>query len=287
MARATVDGLGLKDISVTIAPIALGKQRPPWPDTRTSANGDVGPDTRHWSRRSHRESSDWLRSTGSGGVSPRAAAIRQRFADRSFVHSHGLEEWLRRRGDVSVDAIRDLVEATVCHAVAPLDGTVLVHAHAAETLVELRRLDEVITARKLNPAARHASQACRRRVAAFAAPGAPGPVDQSVSRRDPRRKTDGNLAMSRASGSARGLSALEAVLVELRGATATLLSAAVRLGALSPIDAQTTIAQIGPSLVVAARAALTRTLDQLSANTPELEIAVMSHRRTDARSFAS
>lgn len=28
VARATVDGLGLEDISVTIAPIALGKQRP-------------------------------------------------------------------------------------------------------------------------------------------------------------------------------------------------------------------------------------------------------------------
>jgi urease accessory protein len=206
-----------------------------------------------------------------------------------FVHSHGLEEWLRRRGDVSVDAIRDLVEATVCHAVAPLDGTVLAHAHAADTLVELRRLDDLITARKLTPTARHASQACGRQLSLLSAHLAPvDPLIDQLAAVIRARKTDGNLAIVEgALARALGLSALEAVLVELRGAATTLLSAAVRLGALTPIDAQTSIVQIAPTLIAAAGACLTRTLDQLNANAPELEIASMSHRRTDARSFAS
>ena len=38
-----------------------------------------------------------------------------------FVHSHGLEAWLRDHAEATESALADLVEAVVCEGVAPLD----------------------------------------------------------------------------------------------------------------------------------------------------------------------
>jgi urease accessory protein len=206
-----------------------------------------------------------------------------------FVHSYGLEAWLLAHGDPAPGALAELVTAVVCEAVAPLDGAVLAQAHAADTVEQLNALDAALTARKLTPSARRASHACGRKLATLAPMLIPD--DQLIaaySASVDERAADGNLAVVEGTLSrAFELSALDAVLIELRGAAWALLSAAVRLSACAPTDAQVILAELSGPLVAAAHRALTLDPGQLSSTAPELELAALTHRRADARLFAT
>jgi urease accessory protein len=206
-----------------------------------------------------------------------------------FVHSHGLEAWLRTHPDATPETLAELVEAFVSESVATLDGVVLAHAHRAASIATLAELDEILTARKLSPSSRDASRACGRQLARLAGGLAGRDVlvagfAELVARRD----TDGNLAVVEGSlARALDLAERDAVLVELRSSAAGLLSAALRLGALSPARAQLMLAKLGPALTRAADTAVSRGLDQLSATAPGLELAALAHARSDARMFVT
>lgn len=206
-----------------------------------------------------------------------------------FVHSHGVEAWLRERPEVSPATLAELIEATVSQVTAPLDGVVLAHAHAAQSLAELIELDGYLTARKLTPPARKASLTCGRQLAALSSQLAPeDKLVEEFARAVRDRTTDGNLAVVEgALGRACRLSAEQAVLVELRGTASALLSAAVRLGAISPAGAQGVLADLAPVLSAAAELALATALHDVSSTAPEIEIYSLAHQRADARMFAT
>jgi urease accessory protein len=206
-----------------------------------------------------------------------------------FVHSHGLEAWLRDRGDVTSETVAELVATTITEAVAPLDCVVLAHAYSASTLGQLSTLDEHLTVRKLTPAARKASLACGRQLAVLSSALVPDDeLMASFIREVQSRHTDGNLAVIEGSlARACKLSKRDAVLIELRGSASALLSAAVRLGAISPRRAQEVMAQLAPALTRAAESALAMRLDEVSSTAPELEICALAHARADARLFAT
>ncbi|HEY4824237.1 MAG TPA: urease accessory UreF family protein [Solirubrobacteraceae bacterium] len=206
-----------------------------------------------------------------------------------YVQSSGLEAWLRAHGNVAPDRLEELVEAVVCEAVAPLDGAVVAHAQRASSLGELTELDALLTARKLVPSARRASQICGRQLAALAVRLVPGDaLVTSLGERVKARETTGNLAVVEGTvARSLGLCDLEAVLVELRSAGAGLLSAATRLNAISPVRAQIAMARLAPSFAAAAEAAVRLELDELSSTAPELEICALAHEHADARMFAS
>jgi urease accessory protein len=206
-----------------------------------------------------------------------------------YVHSSGLEAWLREHGDVPPETLAQLVQAVVCEAVAPLDGAVLAHAHRAGSLDELVKLDALLTARKLAPGARRASQMCGRQLAGLGMElAAASSLFVSFAARVRARETNGNLAVVEGSlARALGLSTLDAVLLELRGAATAVLSAATRLNAVSPVRAQIVLASLAPALGTAAENALTLNLDELSSTAPELEMYALSHVRAQARLFAS
>jgi urease accessory protein len=206
-----------------------------------------------------------------------------------FVHSHGLEAWLRDHPDASDAVLAELVEAVVCEGVAPLDGAIVAHAHRANSVEQLALLDRRLTARKLSPSSRSASHACGRKLAAIAPKLAVG--DALVSEFAglvERRQTDSNLAVAEGTlARAMGLSLLDATVVELRSAAASLLSAAVRLGAMSPTVAQTIIARLTPVLTSAAELASTLGIKELRSATPELEMYALAHSRAEARLFST
>jgi urease accessory protein len=197
--------------------------------------------------------------------------------------------WLRDHREAPDAVLAELVEAVVCEGVAPLDGVVIAHAHRASSVEQLALLDQRLTARKLSPSSRRASHACGRKLATLASELAAGDLLISqLAALVERRETDGNLAVVEGTlARAMGLSMLEAVLVELRSSAAALLSAAVRLGAMSPTIAQTIIAQLSPALITAAELASTLGSDGLRSTTPELELYALAHERAEARLFST
>jgi urease accessory protein len=206
-----------------------------------------------------------------------------------FVHSHGIESWLHHGSETSPERLAELVEATVCEAVAPLDGVIVAHAHRANELAALLTLDRRLTARKLTPAARSASEMCGRQLAALAPALAPADaLVASFAETVRNHDTFGNLAVVHGTvARALEVPVAAAVLIELRGAAAAALSAGVRLGAVSPTRAQVILAGLAPALEAAAERALDLGLDELSSTAPELELCALAHRRADARMFST
>ena len=84
-----------------------------------------------------------------------------------------------------------------------------------------------------------------------------------------------------------GLDTEQAVLLTLRGAAAGLLSAAVRLGAASPIRAQTLLATLHPAIERATDYALGLTLDDMHSSSLELETHALTQPRAATRLFAT
>jgi urease accessory protein len=205
-----------------------------------------------------------------------------------FVHSHGLEAWLRREDAAEEADLAELVESVLAETFAPLDGVVLAHAHRAAALDDLLHLDRTLTARKLSAPARAASCACGRQLATLSGGLVDDALVASLAAEVRERRTDGNLVVVEgALTRALGLTAGQALLLELRGTAAGLLSSAVRLGRLGPQRAQAMLAALAPAIARAAADALDAGLDDLRSTGVELEIAAMSHRRADARLFAT
>jgi urease accessory protein len=205
-----------------------------------------------------------------------------------FVHSHGVEAWLQREEDAGETELLELVESAVAESFAPLDGVVLVHAHRAGGLDDLLGLDRALTARKLSAPARAASCACGRQLASLAGGLTADPLVAAFAAEVRERRTDGNLAVVEGAVTrALGLSAEQALLLELRGTASGLLSAAVRLGRLGPVRAQAMLAALSPAIERAAGDALEARLDATRSTSVELEIAAMTHRRAHVRLFAT
>jgi urease accessory protein len=205
-----------------------------------------------------------------------------------FAHSYGLESLLADRAELGEAELGELVETAVRESAGPLDGVAVAHAHRAGSTGELRELDRWLTARKLVPGARRASTSCGRRLAALA----PELTDRqpaatfAAAVRD--RESDGNLAVVHgALARALDVSAADAVLLELRGVAAGMLSAAVRLGRLSALRAQALQRRLAGAVVESAEEALRLGLDEARSSAIELELASLRHGRREPRLFVS
>ncbi len=203
-----------------------------------------------------------------------------------FAHSAGLESCVLENEDVTPEAILELVESFVVLGVGPLDGVAVAHAHDARSLDLLLDLDRILTARKLTPLARRASSACGSRLAALA-PRLVAASPLSAFCEEVRNgETDGNLpVVEGAIAAALGVQRDEAVLIELRGATAQLLSAAVRLGKLSATQAQEAHRELAPTLLRVATEALELPISAMRSTVPELDIYSLRHEQVEAPLF--
>ena len=205
-----------------------------------------------------------------------------------FVHSHGLEAWLHAEPTAGEAELAELISSAVCEGAAPLDGAVLAHAHRSAAPAELFELDRALTARKLVLGARRASCACGRRLAALGATLVDDALVEALATAVRAGGTDGNLAVVEGVlGRAMGISVEEAVAIELRGFATGLLSAAVRLGRLTPGRAQVVLWRLREPLSAATSTALATAVGDLRSGALELELHALAHPRAEVRFFQS
>lgn len=203
-----------------------------------------------------------------------------------FAHSAGLESFVTSNPDADEATVIELVESFVLDGAGPLDGAAVAHAHRAESVDPLLALDRAVTARKLGPPARLASVACGGRLAVLALRLVEATPLTELCREIRAGATDGNLAVVEgALTKALGLEREEAVLVELRGVTAQLLSAAVRLGKLSATRAQEAQRELEPAILEAATHALELPITMMRSTVPELDIYSLRHEHAEASLF--
>ncbi len=206
------------------------------------------------------------------------------------VHSNGLEAWLAANPDVGAEEIAELIASSIGESVAPLDGVLVAHAHAAETLDELVALDHLSTACRSSLPAREASLSLGRRlvrVAPLLAAGRVGLLGDYLACVEQGVAPGHNAIVSGATSRALGISQRHAVLIELRGAAVTLVGAAIRLGRLPAMAAQVVLAELAPTLALSADEALSATRDELRSTGGELEVAALSHARARVKLFST
>jgi urease accessory protein len=206
-----------------------------------------------------------------------------------YAHSLGIEALLNEEPGLTADQMLEVVQSFVSQGVARLDGVAIAEAHRLQSegdLAGLLLLDHALTARKLAPAARLASHRCGRQLSTLAASLANDPVLDLYCEAVRSGKTDGNLAVVEGTlAAAMGVPRAWAVLIELRGTAAGLLSAAVRLGRLSATRAQELLHESELVITEASRDALSRSLNEMCSCAIELETYSMRHERADSKLF--
>ena len=206
-----------------------------------------------------------------------------------FAHSLGLEALLNHETSLNSDQLLEVVQSFVMQGAALLDGVAIAEAHrlqAAGDLTGLLKLDRALTARKLAPAARLASQRCGHQLSALAGSLTSDSILGLYCKAIGSGETDGNLAVVEGTlAAALGVPRAWAVLIELRGCAASLLSAAVRLGRLSATRAQELLRESELVIAQASREALSCPFHEMCSGAIELETYAMRHERADSRLF--
>lgn len=205
-----------------------------------------------------------------------------------MVHSHGLEEWLVARPDADADAIEATVSGYLAHAYGPLDATITAAAwHASQSLACLLELDELTASYKLFDNARTASTSAGGQLTATACEIGLA-VGQPYFTMVLDGTTPGHAAVVDGVVQAQlGVSLETAVLGSLRSMMASMLSAAVRLGRLGPLQSQRIQLRSAPMMVRLAQHACERQLYDLSSTAPALDISGMRHEARTSRLFAT
>lgn len=208
-----------------------------------------------------------------------------------FTQSLGIESLLASEPGLDAIDLEEFVAGHVACGVARLDGVAVALAHRAAArgdLDALRQLDDAVEARKLAPSGRAASRACGRRLAVLSPELADDATIAATAAAIRAGQVPGHLAVVEgALARACGLSAREAVLLELRGAATTLLSAAVRLGRLSPFVAAGILRRLAPVLADAAGDALSRDVERMTSSVVEADVHILAHGRSTGHLFAS
>jgi urease accessory protein len=205
-----------------------------------------------------------------------------------MVHSHGMEEWLAQRPDADAAAIEAAVCGYLIHGYATLDATVTAAAWRDwQSARRLGELDELIASYKLFGNARTASVSAGRQLTATA-------CEIGVAEQHPYLRavlagsTPGHAAVVDGVVQAHlGVSEQLAVLGSLRSLMASVLSAAVRLGRLGPLQSQRIQLRTAATMTRAAELACERPLSELSSLSPALEISGMCHEERTSRLFAT
>jgi len=207
-----------------------------------------------------------------------------------FTQSHGLESFVAA-GTAGAARIEALLHGYLLHVAAPGDALaarwVSRAAHAGD-LDLVAQIDERLEVTKLAPEGRLVSRRCGGRVLLLGADIFGGGLLHEYAARVRAGNAYGHQAVALALLAAvAGLDEAAAVAVELHGFAVSLISAAVRLGALDHAAAQRLLLRARPVLAEAAAVGTTSDWRDIGGFAPWIELMQFQHSYADLHMFVS
>lgn len=218
------------------------------------------------------------------------------FPSGMYTQSHGLEQFVQpsspnRRGLRGGQQIEPLLHSYLRQVAATGDALAarwVARAALANDLELVAAIDARLEATKLSAEGRVASRRCGGRVLRLGCDLFDAPLLRSYAARVGAGAAVGHQATALALlGVAAGLNEEAAVAIELHSFMISLLSAAVRLGALDHAAAQRLIVRARPVQVEAAAAGRTLDWRDLGGFAPEIELMQFAHASAETHMFVS
>jgi urease accessory protein len=212
------------------------------------------------------------------------------FPTGMFTQSHGLESFVAA-GTAGAAQIEPLLHSYLLHIAAPGDALaarwVARAAHAGD-LDLVAQIDERLEASKLAPEGRLISRRCGGRVLLLGADIFGGGLPREYAARVRAGSAHGHQAVALALlAVAAELDEAAAVAIELHSFTVSLISAAVRLGALDHAAAQRILLRARPVLAEAASFGETMDWHDIGGFAPWIEQMQFQHTYIDLHMFVS
>lgn len=206
-----------------------------------------------------------------------------------YTQSHGLEQFIAD-GASGAERLQPLLHDYLRHAAGPADALAARWAARAARSADLdlvAAIDARLEASKLSAEARNASRRCGGRVLLLARDLYASEQIDRYAARVADRQAHGHQAITMAlAGVAAGLDEDMIVLVELHSFATSLISAAVRLGAIDHVAAQKLLLGAQPSIAAAAEHADLDWRD-IGGFTPWIDVMQFRHRYADMHMFVS
>jgi urease accessory protein len=212
------------------------------------------------------------------------------FPSGMFTQSHGLESFVAAglRGEASLEP---LLQSYLLHQAAPAEALAarwVARAAIACDVALVQAIDERLLATKFAPEARSAAQRCGGRMLLLGCDLFDHPLLRAYSQQVAAGQAPGQQAVAMALlGVAAGLDEEAIVAVELHTFTVSLISAAVRLGALDHIGGQRLLLRARPVMMQAAAIGATIPWQELGGFAPQIELMQFRHRYDDWHMFVS
>lgn len=233
---------------------------------------------------------DDLRITNSTGLFAALQLADSFFPSGMFTQSHGLERFVET-GLVGAERLEPLFHSYVLHMAATADALAarwVVRAASAHNYELVEQLDRRLEATKLSSEARTASRRCGGRMLLLGAELFGGALLPEYARRASAGQVPGHQSVALALlAAASGLDEEAAVQVELHTFAVSLVSAAVRLGALDHINGQRLLLGMRPVLAEAAALGAKRHWRDMGGFAPAIELAQFQHRFGEMHMFTS
>ena len=208
-----------------------------------------------------------------------------------FAHSYGVEPLVIAGMIGDCESLSRYVMTNLTECVAPTDGvaTFWSHKYFVEGNYEaLHGVDRLLTCLKLCSSARLASESSGRELLRFLISIQISKELHKVFNQILEGRSRGNVAVVFGVATAAfGLTATEAVLMEMRSASWGMLSAAVRLGLISAGNAQSILFRSAPALEEAAWIAANTGLEAMETGLPDAEVFYLRHRYRHGRNFSN
>ena len=213
------------------------------------------------------------------------------FPSGSYTLSHGLESSIQQDKIQQPEDITNFLRILLHYKIAPCDLVALIHAHRAsveEETAKIRYIAELLYAQTLIETTRKTQIQSGRALLMVA---------QSTWQDPQLDILDRDRALNRfyclhpvlfgVVGRVASLNVTDTALAFLHGFVTSILGAAIRLGSLGHLQAQTILLQLAPDIEAALQTASIMELDEMWTCAPTVDIAQMHHSRLNSRLFAN